>query len=136
MAWSSITRIINRVTNDIVIVVGEKDNQSYVLQNSETGDFNIPVPWVGRTEESSKCIRLSIDNNNENDKADTIWIFQDYYSDNATIMYCVGDEFHYKHEVLTREVEGFNKGGGNKVLRIVRNIKNGKDEYEYKLRMI
>ncbi|MBD2815768.1 hypothetical protein ID850_13550 [Xenorhabdus sp. Flor] len=132
MALTYITKIMNKTQSEIVIVVGEKNNESYVLQSLETGDFNIAVPWVGNQEEAWKPIRLSIETNKENVfGTDTIWVFQDYWSDDSYIMYCIGDEFHYKHDTLTREVKGFNKGGGRKILRIMRN-ENG----EYDLRMV
>ncbi|MEQ1965150.1 hypothetical protein ABLB69_18770 [Xenorhabdus khoisanae] len=128
MSLSIITKIISRVPNQINIIVGEDDNKTYVIESNDSKTFNIRAPWIGRQDEAWKAIRLVIDNGI---KVDIIWIFQDYNSSNSNVMYCVGDEFQYKNEKTTHEIDGFNKDGGNKILLIVKT-----DDSKYNLRMI
>ncbi|WP_367376727.1 hypothetical protein [Hafnia alvei] len=123
---TSIFSISNNTPYTITVRNGENLNQIFSIPAGGAYDKAVWVPWIGNSEENWKAICLLLGPQSQ----DYIWLFQDYWNPSGAnaVKYLIAPQMDYDAE--TSEVDGNNRGGGNKALVI--NHKNDK----YILKMI
>lgn len=105
--------IANNTPYTLTLVDGEDLSHSLAIGGQQTWVGWLTIPWIGKSEENYKAIRLIL-----GPAADTnIWLFQDYWqpAHKDAIKYLVASTMEYASEELA-EVPGNNRNGGYKNL--------------------
>ncbi|NIF17072.1 hypothetical protein [Pantoea sp. Cy-639] len=105
--------IANNTPYTLTLVDGENRSQSLAIGAQHSWNGALAVPWIGRSGENNKALRLILGPAAESN----IWMFQDYWQpahENA-IKYLAASTMEYASEEVI-EVPGDNRGGGNKNL--------------------
>ena len=115
---ANITYICTNANNTpyaLTLVDGENRSQSLSIGAQQSWNGSLAVPWIGRTNENYKALRLILGPGAET----TIWLFQDYWrpAHEDAIKYLTATAMDYDSE-QAHEVPDDNRGGGVKNLII------------------
>lgn len=108
-----IRTIANNTPYTLTLVDGENRSQSLSVGAQQSWNGSLAVPWIGRSGENHKALRLILGPGAET----TIWLFQDYWKPEHqdAIKYLKATAMSYDSEDVS-EVPGDNRGGGVKNL--------------------
>lgn len=109
---TNLKTIVNNTNTGVTFINGENASQIFTIAGNSSWNGDLWVPWIGNQGEAGKAIRILSGRNSE----DVVFLFQDYWHPaHADAVKYVRDNFDYES---AKEVEGENRGGGNKALII------------------
>ncbi|MFK0091351.1 hypothetical protein [Pseudomonas sp. NPDC090592] len=105
--------IANNTPYTLTLVDGENRGQSLAIGAQHVWNGSLAVPWIGKSEENYKALRLILGPAAET----SIWVFQDYWQPaHQDVIKCLtASSMEYASEEVI-EVAGDNHDGGSKNL--------------------
>ncbi|WP_336331988.1 hypothetical protein [Pseudomonas putida] len=105
--------IANNTPYTLTLVDGENRGQSLAIGAQHVWNGSLAVPWIGKSEENYKALRLILGPAAET----SIWVFQDYWqpAHQDAIKCLTASSMEYASEEVI-EVAGDNHDGGSKNL--------------------
>ncbi|URQ74843.1 MAG: hypothetical protein NBV76_09940 [Candidatus Ochrobactrum gambitense] len=110
-AVTSITKVVNKTSNDICIELGD-GSQRYTINESDSWIGSIWIPWCGAYDQYNKVVRLYY---MDFLKPIIFDIYQDY--DKGSIKYSKKSPFYYSSSENSK-VPGSSGTGGNRLLTV------------------
>lgn len=107
--------IANNTPYTLTLIDGENRSQSLAMGAQQAWNGSLAVPWIGKSSENHKALRLILGPNAETN----IWVFQDYWqpAHKDAIKCLTASSMEYASEEVI-EVPGDNRDGGSKNLII------------------
>lgn len=105
--------IANNTPYTLTLIDGENRSQSLAIGAQHVWNGSLAVPWIGKSEENYKALRLILGPGAET----SIWLFQDYWqpAHKDAVKYLTASSMEYASEEVM-EVPGDNREGGSKNL--------------------
>ncbi|WP_124311290.1 hypothetical protein [Pseudomonas chlororaphis] len=122
---TNLKSIANNTPYTMSVRNGENHSEQFSIAAGSAWNGSLWIPWIGKDSENYKAIQLLLGPRGDV----TIWLFQDYWEPpNANaIKYLIAPEMKYSGG--TQEVDGNNRGGGEKIL----NVSSGTPSYLLKM---